>query len=629
MSIINRFPSGSAGGGGGGSAITINDTLDEHGGTVRTITAVNLSGDTTNAAVTLQGYTGHDADGNPFVGTYVPSGSSTLITKTITVNGTYRASDDNADGFSQVTVNVPQPTSVTQATPTITVNASGLITASATQTAGYVAAGTKSATEQLSTQAGTTITPTESEQTAVAAGKFTTGAVKVGAISPTYVGSGITQRSSSDLSASGGTITAPAGYYESAASKSVAAMTLPTAVASTSSGTSKATIGRSTSDQYINIPVGYNGTAAYYKISAVPNGTAGTPTATKSAVNNHALTVTPSVTNTAGYINGGTINGTAVTVSASELVSGSQTITVNDTYDVTNLQTIVVNVAGSGANIQTSKAYTVSASGTADITPDQGYDAMEKVELTVPSTTAATPQIELISSTSTIRAFTTQTAGYVDYAQKSATYALTRLTFTTITPGTSNQTILDNGAVGHAALGAIVVQGSSSLVSGNIRSGSTIFGVSGSQYVVNTQETTSPMSAADLASGKIGWVNGEKITGTNSGGGESKNAQTAQSTTRATTTSYTECISLTCTKAGTYDVYWSTFRSSTSGTWGSQLYLDDTAYGSAQTGSWSNHIQNIHLSNVTIAANAEVAIRVRSRGSSYYGYVGTLTIIEA
>lgn len=35
------------------------------------------------------------------------SGSSpTLITKTITANGTYDASDDNADGYSQVVVNV-------------------------------------------------------------------------------------------------------------------------------------------------------------------------------------------------------------------------------------------------------------------------------------------------------------------------------------------------------------------------------------------------------------------------------------------------------------------------------------------------------------------------------------------
>ena len=34
-------------------------------------------------------------------------GSATLITKTITANGTYSASDDNADGYSEVTVNLP------------------------------------------------------------------------------------------------------------------------------------------------------------------------------------------------------------------------------------------------------------------------------------------------------------------------------------------------------------------------------------------------------------------------------------------------------------------------------------------------------------------------------------------
>lgn len=154
---------------------------------------------------------------------------------------------------------------------------------------------------------------------------------------------------------------------------------------------------------------------------------------------------------------------------------------------------------------------------------------------------------------------------------------------------------------------------------------------SGGGTALFTDVTPTTATAADVASGKIFYTaDGTQTTGTNSGGGgSSKNAQTAQSTSRSTSSTYTEVISLTCTKAGTYNVYWSTFRSSTSGTWGSQLYLNDTAYGSAQTGSWSNHIQNIHLSNVTIAANADVSVRVRSRGNSYYGYVGTLTIIEA
>lgn len=78
-------------------------------------------------------------------------------------------------------------TTVAQATPTITVSSSGLITASATQSAGYVNAGTKSATKQLTTQTAKTVTPSTSAQTAVASGVYTTGAITVGAIPSSYV----------------------------------------------------------------------------------------------------------------------------------------------------------------------------------------------------------------------------------------------------------------------------------------------------------------------------------------------------------------------------------------------------------------------------------------------------------
>ena len=38
----------------------------------------------------------------------IPSGGGTLISKTITENGTYNAADDNADGYDVVTVSVPE-----------------------------------------------------------------------------------------------------------------------------------------------------------------------------------------------------------------------------------------------------------------------------------------------------------------------------------------------------------------------------------------------------------------------------------------------------------------------------------------------------------------------------------------
>ena len=90
-----------------------------------------------------------------------------------------------------------------------------------------------------------------------------------------------------------------------------------------------------------------------YEKASVAAGTAGTPVATKGNVSNHSVTVTPSVTNTAGLISGGTKTGSGVTVQASELVSGSETKTQNGTYDVTNLASLVVNVSGGGGkNVQ-------------------------------------------------------------------------------------------------------------------------------------------------------------------------------------------------------------------------------------------------------------------------------------
>lgn len=115
-----------------------------------------------------------------------------------------------------------------------------------------------------------------------------------------------------------------------------------------------------------------------------------------------------------------------------------------------------------------------------------------------------------------------------------------------------------------------------------------------------------------------------EVTVNVSGGGASKNVQTAQSTTRRNNTALGSVNSLTCSTAGTYDVYWTCARSNTSQTWGSQLYINGTAYGTENT-TWSNNVQNNHLTGVTIPANATVAVYGRSR-SGYYIYVPQLTI---
>ena len=107
-----------------------------------------------------------------------------------------------------------------------------------------------------------------------------------------------------------------------------------------------------------------------YEKASVAAGTAGTPVATKGTVNNHAITVTPSVTNSAGLIAGGTKSGTPVTVQASELVSGKKEITSNgDDIDVTNFEKVKVAVSASaGAKVATATKTLVSAASSIQFT---------------------------------------------------------------------------------------------------------------------------------------------------------------------------------------------------------------------------------------------------------------------
>lgn len=135
-------------------------------------------------------------DDNDGVKTYIrPEG-----TKNITSAGTHDVAEYASASVASGSASTPA-TTIT-ANPSITVSSSGLITASVSAsqnvtpsvTAGYITSGTAGAvtvsgsdTEQLTTMAAQTVTPTTSSQTVSTSGKYMTGNVTVNAIPSQYI----------------------------------------------------------------------------------------------------------------------------------------------------------------------------------------------------------------------------------------------------------------------------------------------------------------------------------------------------------------------------------------------------------------------------------------------------------
>ena len=377
-------------------------------------------------------------------GTYAGS-SINNQNKTVTPTTTQQTitADSGYTGLGTVTVEAV-PEVEFDDDPTITYSArAGSFRYSLGNTAGYLVAGDVGSSFMPSDVTGLTtiaedlhITPTESQQVAATYGVMTdSGEIIVDAIPSNYIGSGVTQRSGTDLTVSGATVTVPAGYYSTQATKSV------------TSGS-------------VTAPSSISGTSA-----SISTGT-NTLTLTKT------VSVTPNVT-TAGYISSGTAGNSSVSLTAS--------VTVNPTPTASGA---TVTVPAGYYTTQTTKSVSSgSATAPASISGTTATVSTGTNTLTLTKTVSVTPSV---------------TAGYVSSgtagnSSVSLTANVTTKGAATITPTTSNQTI----ASGTYLTGTQTIAGDANLVGSNIISGKSIFGVSGT-VVINKYYTGSSAPSSSL-----------------------------------------------------------------------------------------------------------------------------------
>ena len=257
----------------------------------------------------------------------------------------------------------------------------------------------------------------------------------------------IPTKTESNLTSSGATVTVPAGYYASQATKTIASGSAKTP---TTTVTKNPTISVDSSGLITASVSGTQNVTPTVSAGYVSSGTAGTITvsgsATKQLTVQAAQTITPGTSNK--------------TIASGKYLTGTQTIKGDSNLVAGNIKSGVSIFGVAGAYTGEDLEAVVS----------EQAELIEELSTVLDGKASggeqATPEISVSTN-----GLITATAG-----TKSSTYQLAFQAAKTITPGTTNQTaVAANTYVG----GAITVKGDANLIAANIVSGKSIFGVSG------------------------------------------------------------------------------------------------------------------------------------------------------